>query len=232
MKIRFVLAGLVASALVGCGGGGGGSTPAPVDNSFKGDGLYVNSSDLSLMVLDSKRKSNNLIVGDFANSSVYFVDSATSQKDTMKTKGVSMANSSSYQKLANQELTATVKSNAVTLTGTVADTNLIYSMDKTSDSLPLSQIVGTHTNPTDGSTWTINADGSFNVNGICTISGKLVRNGAYYNVTGAKAVSCSATALNGLYNGVLVTVEHKGANYIAGLLGNDSGILWGHAPKS
>ncbi|MEZ9439492.1 hypothetical protein [Vibrio atlanticus] len=105
-------------------------------------------------------------------------------------------------------------------------------MDKTSDSLPLSQIVGTHTNPTDGSTWTINADGSFSVNGICAISGKLVRNGAYYNVTGASAVSCSTTALNGTYNGVLVTVQHKGAHYIAGLLGNDSGILWGHAPKS
>ncbi|MCC4820160.1 hypothetical protein LMH81_26965, partial [Vibrio lentus] len=65
-----------------------------------------------------------------------------------------------------------------------------------------------------------------------TITGKLVRNGSYFNADNASAVSCSQSALNGSYNGVFLTVKHNGKDYIAGVLGNDTGILYGNAPTN
>lgn len=234
MKNKGLIFGLVTIVgLVGCGGGGGGgSTAAQPVKSFKGDGLYVNPADLSVMLVDSKRSKNNLIVGDFANDSIYFVDTATTTETSMTTKGIKLANSSAFVQNSTQVMNAKFDKAIVTLTSVFNGTNLVYSMNKTAASLPINQITGTHTNPSDGSTWTINSDGTFAVNGVCSITGKLVRNGEYFNVDNATAVSCSQSSLNGTYNGVLLTVKHNGKDYIAGLLGNDTGLLYGNAPKS
>ena len=232
MKKIALLASLISATLIGCGGGGGGSSESS-NSAFSGDGIYVNDTDLAVMVIDSKRAHNNVIVGDFTGNSVYFVDTATTSSGTVNASGIAyVTNNGPLQTDTAQTITATLNNNAVTLTATVGGTNLAYSMDKTSDSLPLAEIVGTHTSPDDGSTWQIDADGSLTVNGFCTISGNLVRNGAYFNITGATAVGCSPSSYNGSYDGVLLTVEHNGQNHIAAVLGSNSGILWGSAPKN
>ncbi|CAK3434070.1 Lipoprotein [Vibrio crassostreae] len=235
MKKIGLIVGLLASvSLVGCGGGGGSDATATptTSKSFSGNGIYVNSTDLAVMIVDSTRAKNNLVVGDFANNGVYFVGSATTTENQMKTTGVTYADASSFLKDSNQTMTANFTGGAVALTAVFNGSNLAYSMDKTADSLLLSQITGTHANPDDGSTWTFNADGSFVVNGICTISGNLERNGAYFNVNNATAVSCAQSSMNGTYSGVFLTVKHGGKDYVAGLLGNDTSLLWGSAPKS
>ena len=193
MNNKGLIVGVLASvSLIGCGGGGGGSDATPTSGkAFSGNGIYVNSTDLAVMIVDSSRAANNLVVGDFANNGVYFVDSATTTENQMKTKGVTYADASSFLKDSNQIMTADFSGDSVALTDVFNGSNLAYSMDKTSESLQLSQIIGTHTNPDDGSTWTINADGSFTVNGVCTITGTLERNGAYFNVNNANAVSCA-----------------------------------------
>ncbi|UTV27493.1 hypothetical protein [Photobacterium atrarenae] len=230
MKNKHIVLGLLASAsLVGCGGSS--DSGSSKSGSFVGDGIYLNSSDFAVMIVDSTRTENPLAVGDFANDSVYFVDSATTTGNTMVTKGITVSDSTVTVSLSEQEMTATFTDSQVTLTAVIDDANLIYSMDKTAASLPLAQIVGTHTNPDDGSTWTINADGSFTVNGICTISGTLQRNGDYFNVN-ATATACASSSFNGAYTGAFLTVKYNGTDYIAGLLGNETSLMWGHAPKS
>jgi len=232
MKNKGLMVGLIVSAsLVGCGGGGGGSAQSSV-SSFSGNGIYVNTTDLAVMVVDTSRSANNLVVGDFANNSVYFTDSSTTTENQMKTKGVTFADNATFIKSSNQDMTANFTGDSVSLTAVFNGSNLAYSMDKTSDSLQISEIIGTHTNTNDGSAWIINADGSFTVNGICTITGTLERNGAYFNVNNANAVSCAQSSMNGTYSGVFLTVKHGGIDYVAGLLGNDTSLLWGSAPKS
>lgn len=235
MKFKMTVTSILVSvALVGCGGGGGGSgsdVTAKTGDSFTGNGIYVNSFDLSLMVVDSTRSQNPLAVGDFANDTVYFVDSATTTADQMETKGITVADTTAIVSDSNQTMTATFDDSQVTLTAVIDNTNLIYSMDKAAASLPLAEVVGTHTNPDDGSAWTINADGSFTVNGVCTLAGTLERNGDYYNVE-ANATACPSASMNGAYNGIFLTVNHDGTDYIAGLLGNDTSLIWGSAPKS
>ncbi len=75
MKNKGLIVGLIASvSLIGCGGGGGGSSTPSSVSSFSGSGIYVNTADLAVMVVDSSRSANNLVVGDFANNGVYFTD--------------------------------------------------------------------------------------------------------------------------------------------------------------
>lgn len=234
MNKKCLVVSLLASlTMVGCGGGGSDSPAKPTANkAFTGNGIYVNSTDLAVMVVDSGRAQHDLIVGDFANNGVYFVDSATTTENQMQTKGVTYADSATFLKDSSQTMKADFANQAVTLTAVFNKKNLIYSMKKTADSLPLAQIVGTHTNPVDGSTWEISADSSFTVNGVCTISGKLVRAGAYYNVTDASATGCKQSSMDGTYSGVFLTVRHNGKDHVAGLLGNDNSLLWGSAPKN
>ncbi|MGR5149677.1 hypothetical protein ACQKP8_24405 [Photobacterium alginatilyticum] len=232
-KLMIGLGILTTVGLVGCGGSGSDATPTPTTaQSFSGNGIYINSNDFIVMAVDSKRTKNNLIVGDFNYGSVLIVDSATTSKNQMNTKGMTLADRNGFAFDPEQTMTASFVGSVGTLTAVIDNTNIVYSMDKTSASLPLDQIVGTHTNPSDGSTWTINADGSFSVNGICTISGNLKRNGDLFNIDKATAVSCSDASFNGDYHGVLMTVSRNGTQYVAGILGNDTALLWGNAVKS
>ncbi|MGF1718333.1 hypothetical protein L4D08_26115, partial [Photobacterium chitinilyticum] len=171
-------------------------------------------------------------VGDFNYGSVFYVESATTSQDQMKTKGMTFADNNGFVYDQEQTMTASFTNSTVTLTAVIDNTNIVYSMDKTSASLPLDQIIGTHTNPTDGSTWTINADGSFVVNGVCTISGNLKRSSDYFNIDKATAVGCNNVSLNGDYHGILMTVNRNGTQYITGVLGNNTSLIWGSAVKS
>jgi len=232
-KLTIGLGVLLTVGLVGCGGGGSDATPTPnTANSFSGNGIYINSADSIIMAVDSTRDKNNLIVGDFNYGSVFYVESATTSQDQMKTKGMTFADNNGFVYDQEQTMTASFTNSTVTLTAVIDNTNIVYSMDKTSASLPLDQIIGTHTNPTDGSTWTINADGSFVVNGVCTISGNLKRSSDYFNIDKATAVGCNNVSLNGDYHGILMTVNRNGTQYITGVLGNNTSLIWGSAVKS
>lgn len=232
MKGLFTLLVTAVLLLGGCGGDGSSiSESSERNDSFSYNGIYFNGADFAVLLVDSSRPENNLIVGDFGSDSVYFTDSATTTKNQMKTVGVTYADEVDFLKDSSQEITADFNDTSVELKSTVNGRNLAYSMNKVSDSLPLPEIVGTHTD-TDGTTWEIFADGSFIVNGICTVTGNLVRKGAYFNVEKASATSCALTQMNGVYSGVLLTVQYQGVDYLAGLLGSETALLWGSAPKN
>ncbi|MFS1901160.1 hypothetical protein BCT90_01595 [Vibrio lentus] len=233
MKNSGLIFGVVLSVgLVGCGGGGGGggNSEAPSAAKFSGNGIYVNQLTSQAMLIDSARAKDNLVLGDFNEDAVYIAHNGTTTTNKMKTVGLTVVTSTIAYTDEEQEMTATFSGKSVTLNAVLDDGNFIYSMDKTSDSLELGKIVGTHTNPQDGSTWTINSDGSFIINSNCTISGNLVRNGSYFDIKGAQAVSCAEAKMNGSYDGVLLTVKLNGINRIAGILGDESYTLWGNSP--
>ncbi|WP_413285642.1 hypothetical protein [Vibrio sp. MA40-2] len=219
----FIIVCLSSSLLIGCGGGGS-SDSSP---SFTGNGIYSNTADLAVMIVDSTRDSENIIVGDFSNDSIYFTNTATTTVNTMTTTGLTYADTATFAVDTDLVLTATFDSSEVTLNGEVDGTNLIYSMDKASDSLSLAEIVGTYTDADDGSTWQVNSDGSFIITGTCIITGDIERSGAYWNITDASAVSCTDSEFNGTYEGVFLTVNHDGHDYIAGLLANSVAMQWG-----
>lgn len=230
---------VLSVGLVGCGGGGGGGGGTSADGSnseessaakFSGNGIYVNQLTSTAMLIDSSRAKSNLVFGDFTDDTVFIAHNGTTTTNQMKTVGLTVVSSAVTYTDEEQEMTATFSGKSVTLNAVLDDGNLVYSMDKTSDSLELGKIVGTHTDPQDGSTWTINGDGSFIINSNCTISGNLVRNGSYFDIKGAQAVSCAEAEMNGSYDGVLLTVELNGINRIAGILGNENYSLWGNSP--
>ncbi len=91
----------------------------------------------------------------------------------------------------------------------------------------------THTNSDDGSTWLLQEDGYFIINGECTISGTATKSNFYYNVVNAEATGCTDLAKNGTnYNGVVVAFNYKGQRYLNGLFKNSSGILQANVTSS
>ncbi|MCW4446814.1 hypothetical protein OHV10_21475 [Vibrio splendidus] len=233
MKSKLLGALVVSAALVGCGGGSGGgsSSTSTQPAGFESNGIYANDADLVVMIVDDTRAKNNVIVGDFAGDAVYFTHSAESSQDKMVTTGLTYADTNNYLVDSTLEMTSTFSGDTATITGTVNNQNVIYSLDKTASTKALSDIAGTHTNADDGSVWTIGTDGAFSLTGaVCQISGTLVRNGEYFDLTNAQAVSCIDDDLNGSYSGVLVTASHNGQSYMGGLMGNDDALLWGSVP--
>ncbi|MCM0148989.1 hypothetical protein KCN56_10470 [Photobacterium galatheae] len=226
---RYIAASILSTLiLTACGGGdnGEGST-----GTFNYDGIYVHPTDLSLMIVDSHRPKTNLILGDFEIDQFALVDSSATTGNTMITTGITLASFDGTDLTydSSVKMKATFNNSSVTWVSPI-DTSLTYTMYKTDDSLPLSEIVGTHTNSI-GHTWTINADGSFTVNGICTISGNIKRSNRYFMVTEAEATQCIDSALNGTYDdGVLVTVPHNGQTYVAGIIQRKASLLWESAP--
>ncbi|MDO6707009.1 hypothetical protein [Photobacterium sp. 1_MG-2023] len=234
---KYIAASILSTmVLTACGGGESGDDVSvsgeSKSSSFKYDGIYVHQTDLALIVVDSQRKDTNIVAGDFLNDAVLLVDSATTVGNTMNTTGLTISsNGAGIDYDPNVKMTATFDGTSVNLRSTLVGEGLNYTMQKAEDSLSLSAIVGTHTNPDDGSTWTINADGSFTVNGICTISGNIARNNSYFAVTAAEAVQCTDPDFNGTYDdGVLLTVPHDGNTYVAGVIGRSSSFVWGYAP--
>ncbi|NAW66150.1 hypothetical protein [Photobacterium halotolerans] len=231
---RYIAASIFSTfVLTACGGGDSANVSGESKStSFNYDGIYVHQTDLALMLVDSQRNEFNIIAGDFLNDAVLLVDSATTSGNTMNTTGLTISsNGAGIDYDPTVEMTATFDNSSVTWTSALVSDGLSYTMQKTDDSLSLSAIVGTHTNPDDGSTWTINADGSFTVNGICTISGNIARNNSYFAVTAAEAVQCADPDFNGTYDdGVLLTVPHDGQTYVAGIIGRSGSLVWGYAP--
>lgn len=231
MKSKLVGALVISAVLVGCGGGGGSSGSPTPQTGFESNGIYVNDADLVVMVVDDTRTQNNVIFGDFAANAVYFTHTAESSQGKIVTTGLTYADTSSYLIDSTLEITGSFSGDTATITGTVNNQNLVYTLDKAESTKALSEIAGTYTNTDDGSVWAIGTDGAFSLTGaVCQISGTLVRNGDYFDLTNAQAVSCVDDDLNGSYNGVIVTASHNGQSYMGGLLGSDNKLIWGSVP--
>lgn len=235
MKGKYILPALVSTLLlVGCGGGGSGEGSTTQNDAFDAanlNGVYVNSNDGGLLVVDSTRSEYPVFGADLVADIVFFVDSATTSTNNMKTKGLTAATTNTWAYDGTIETNIAFSGSTATTSIEVDGTQYDYTLEKTADSMALTELEGTYTNPDNGSTWTFFTDGSFVINASCTISGNMERKGAYFNITNAQAVSCSDTAFNGNYNtGAVVTVTYQGQQYVAGIIGNDTAIIWGNAP--
>lgn len=242
---KLILSALTIGILTGCGGGGGGDS-SPADNSatesptvYKQDGLYLNDSDLTLMVVDSDESQHGVIVGDYdgVNSSIYIVDSITSSENTIKTTGLTYVKNGYAAYDPSIETTVNFSETGADVSGTINGSTLLYSFDRTADSETLDNITGTHTNPEDGQEWNINADGSFTIYSSaaigCTVTGNMeMVKGYYYRADNVTLSGCTDPQLNNNnYTGVITTVNQNGTTYLLGVLSNGIAVIWGSTPK-
>ncbi|WP_198106479.1 hypothetical protein [Vibrio navarrensis] len=65
---KALLALATSAALVGCGGGGSGSGASSQDTTYKKDGIYVNNTDLVVMLVDSDLPLGSVLIGDYVNN--------------------------------------------------------------------------------------------------------------------------------------------------------------------
>ncbi|PSW07532.1 hypothetical protein [Photobacterium lipolyticum] len=200
------------------------SGPSSSSESFIGNGIYKGDGN-DFMLVDSTRANNNVFLADLDSGEFYVVDNSTATETQMITRGLTYSDNGNISRVEDFVATANFTPDTVTITAQLEDQNFIYSMDRAEDSLPLEQIVGTHTNPDDGSTWEINEDGSFVINGSCIISGNIKRQGAYYNINSASAVSCNNSAENGSYYGALITLNIADNYYLFGIFANQASLL-------
>ncbi len=241
---------LLAATIAGCGGGGGGSDSS--NNSTDGgsggagggssstsehglDGLYLNDTSLAILLIDTDLPTQSVLFSSFErnSSSVLINDTHSISGNTMMTKGAtfSFPGSGTYSHDANLDTRIDATDYSATIRGVINNTNFIFSFDRTQDSASLADIVGTHTNPDDGSVWTINSDSTFTVVGTCLVSGTLKRVKHYYTADNVETSSCIADPLNATdYQAHIVTVEQFGIRYLLAVLTNDSVVMWGSTP--
>ncbi|WP_070962897.1 hypothetical protein [Vibrio sonorensis] len=235
--------------LIGCGGGGGGDSSA--DNSdavpqssedqvtiYEKDGIYINSDDLVVMVVDSEASEAGILIGDYVNSEIAYSHTHEVDGNTLNTRGLLYATANSIQIDQDLELTVTFDGSQARVTGTLNNSNLVYSFDKTNASKSMSELAGTHTSPDNGSSWAFDANGSFTINGggpSCTINGQLTMvKGYYYSGENVVASGCADPGLNGTdYEARFISIDYNGQTYILGAMartGTDIGLLWGSVP--
>lgn len=230
MKKTFATLAIVA-AMSGCGGSGGGDSSTPSQTTYTKDGIYLNDTDLVVMLIDTDLSDSAMLIGDYVNDEIYFNNTHTISGNTMTNKGLAYVSSSTYAYDTDIDTTVTFTSSGASITGVVDNTNLVYSFDRIDDSAEIADITGTHTNPDDGSTWTINSDSTFTINGICTINGTLTRVKGYYSAENVVASGCSDPSLDATdYSARIITVEQSGTTYILGAMANGDAILWGSTP--
>ncbi|ENM5765078.1 hypothetical protein V4V57_000744 [Vibrio mimicus] len=219
----------------GIGGVGGGTvsggTQTTPDTLYTKDGIYINEQDLVVMLVDTDLYWKSVVVGDYANNAIYVGDFRTINKNTMQTSGLYYADPSTYYYERTTKINYTFTSMGANLSSIINGQNFAYSFKRAPSSKLLSEIVGTHMNPDDGSTWTINADGSFIVNGECTLSGKFIRVDGYFTAKNTSATGCNDISYNDTdYEIRMVTATHKGTTYLLGVAMNYNKIMWGSAP--
>lgn len=230
MKKTFAMLA-IAAAMTGCGGGGGGDSTAETQTTYTKDGIYLNDTDLVVMLIDTDLTDSAMLIGDYVNSDIYFNGTHTISGNTMTTTGLAYVSSNTFAYDENLETSVSFTSSGATVSTVIDNTNLLYSFDRVDDSEPVANITGTHTNPDDGSTWTINSDNTFTINGICTISGTLTRVKGYFSAENVQATGCSDPSFDANdYSARVITVEQGGTTYILGAMANDNAILWGSTP--
>jgi|GEM_PF-3933137 len=231
MKKYLAAVGVVTTmALVGCGGGsGGGSSNATVDptpKEFAHNGIYANSQDLTLMLVDAGYD-YPVIVGDFASNAIMAAHKATTTEHTMTIKGLSYVDTMTQLSDSTFEANANFDNSGVTLTATINNKLENYSLAKAPASKSISDLVGSYTNPNDGTVWSVDEAGNLSVNGMCQLYGKLSRSGDYFRLNQVEASNCADPDLNGTYKGVVVTAPYQSNFYLAGVMVNDTNTIWG-----
>ncbi len=227
-KIALISLSLLVAA---CGGGGGGSGSSNKATSHVRDGIYLNNTDLVVMLVDTGLTNAAMVVGDYVDNSVYFTDTHTVTNNTLKTKGLTYASTSTYIYDSALEIETEFDQQGATLTTVVNNQNVVYSFDRAPASAQLDVIAGTHINPDDGSTWIINADGSFIINGVCTISGTMKRVKDYFLAKNVEAVSCDDPDFDSSnYEARILTVNQAGTTYILSAMANPHHVIWGSVP--
>ncbi len=214
----------------GIGGVGGGTQTTP-NTIYKKDGIYVNEQDLVVMLVDTDLYLKSVVVGDYTNNSIYIADTRRLDKNTMQTSGLYYVDLNTYYYEPTTKINYTFTATGANAFSIINGQNFTYSFKRAPDSMPLAEIVGTHTNPDDGSTWTINADGSFIVNGECTLSGKFIRVDGYFTAKNSSATGCRDADFNDTnYEVRMVTATHKGTTYLLGVAMSYDKMMWGSSP--
>lgn len=230
MNKLYTLIVIVLFTVIGCGGGeeSGNAT----STKYLQDGIYLNDTDLVVMLVDTEQTNGALLVGDYVDNSMYFNDTHTIvNTNTLKTTGLTYVSNTNYAYDSSIEITTTFTEQGANLSTVVNNQNLSYSFEKTPPSEDLSSFVGTHSNPDDGSVWTVNNDGTFTVNGVCIITGTISRVKDYFAASNVNAANCADAAMNASdYKARLLTVRYDGATYILSAMANGSNILWGSVP--
>ncbi|MGR5209611.1 hypothetical protein [Vibrio rotiferianus] len=234
MKKLVAVSAIAVFSLVGCGGGGGGSASSGSTNTksdtFAHNGLYANPQDQVLMLVDSNRTQYPVIVGDFYSNAIIAGHKVTTTKDSLTITGLSYVDTSVNLSDSTLKAEAGFNSQGVVLTATVDGKLTSYSLQKSPDSKALADLVGSYTNPNDGTVWSVDAAGNLSVNGMCQMYGKLTRNGAYFDLKHVEVSNCADPDFNGVYQGVVATASYAGGEYLSGVLNNEGFTLWGSAP--
>ncbi|UUM32560.1 hypothetical protein [Vibrio japonicus] len=234
---------VIAATIAGCGGGdSGGSSSNSTDGGTGGssstsghglDGIYLNSTDLAILLIDTDLPTQSVFFSSFesSSSSVLINDTHSISGNTITTKGATLSFSGTYSHDANLETKIDVTDDGATMRGVINNTNFIFSFERTQGSAPLADIVGIYTNPDDASVWTINSDSTFTVVGTCLVSGTLKQVKHYYTADNVETSNCIADSLNATdYKAHIVTVEQFGIKYLLAVLTNDSVVMWGSTP--
>ncbi|MGL4193010.1 MAG: hypothetical protein ACRCRU_10660 [Vibrio sp.] len=230
MKKTFVtFAILVISAtIIGCGGS---DSDAETQTIYAKDGIYLNDTDLVVMLIDTDLADSAMLIGDYVNNDIYFNGTHTISRNMMNTRGLAYVSSDVFYYDDNLKTSISFVSGGATVSTVINNKNLIYSFDRIDDSKPVTDLFGLHSNPVDNSSWEIKNDNTFTINGICTISGTLKRVKGYFSAEGVKANHCDEPSLEAdNYSARFITVEQDGKTYILGAMANDNAILWGSTP--
>ncbi|MCF8779944.1 hypothetical protein LZU85_14150 [Vibrio sp. IRLE0018] len=232
---KTLLALATTALLMGCGGGSSSDaspqgTTDKQATTYQKDGIYINDTDLVVMLVDSDMPLASVIIGDYVNNEILINDTHTINGNTMTTKGLNVVSDTINFYSQDVEATLTFNETGVTANTVLEGTNLIYSFDRTGDSLSLTDLAGYHHNPDDGSNWIFAVDGTFTVNGSCIFSGTLTRVDGYYSATNVTAANCADPIFNGVdYEARLVTVKQDGKFHILAVMANEENVLWGSA---
>ncbi|MCG9783057.1 hypothetical protein L1D52_11900 [Vibrio brasiliensis] len=213
----------------GCGGDSDVNTDTAPDTttSLKQlDGLYANTNDLLLMIVDSKRKEVAIMLGNYRDGDIFLFDSHSLVDNTVTTKGLKHFSGSNSLFHHDPELETTIRFDEKTasISGIIEDQNFLYSFIRLR-SLEWSLAVGTHTG-LNGTVWDIKKDGSFIINGACIVTGKMVNRDFYFAAENIQAANCGDNKLNGDdYQGWFVISELQGDIFLSGAMYNQKGIL-------
>ena len=223
MKIISSILVLSSVMLFGCGGGGSGDESGESVNptpTVEMDGLYINGDDMTFLLVDTERKQGPIIAADYSNDEIYIVSSGSRSGDTYSGVGLYILNLFGFAYDSDKEVNVKFGSDdTATLTTMDYNNNLVsYTALKTAGSLLLTELAGNHVDPL-GTEWNLNSDGSFTINGFCTISGVLSSKGYYHFAKDVLATNCSDPEYDqNNYEAVIATVEVDGENVLLGLM--------------
>lgn len=228
--MRNLVIAVSVALLSACGGGSSdsqatGNTAISPTPSIQPNGIY--KSDDAVMIIDPEI-TNGVLAADSGNN-LYSFDTATLKNDTLDLKGVNLWFNGGYFYDSSQTVSLTFNGNTASAMTTINNQSFVHTFIKQPDSLPFNQLIGTHTNTNDGSTWDIDSAGNITINGMCSFSGRLAENDHYFTVA-MTATACSPASYNGNYIGAAFTVDDNGITQLVGALYNDTNMIWGTVP--